>query len=227
MEIDKSKDKEYRLPCKNCDGQTFHKVVASIDKTESDEIHEIHCWEELQIIICQGCKTLSFRKTSSNSEDFDCISNEGRISYNEREELYPSRIVGRRMLRNYYRLPSDIEKVYEETHSALCGRLTLLAGIGVRVLIEAVCNEEKTKGRGLEKKIDNLVSLGILSQKDAEILHSTRILGNKATHEAISLSERELDIAMDVVEHLLIGVYILPLKTKKMREKTQKPKDKK
>lgn len=34
-------------------------------------------------------------------------------------------------------------------------------------------------------------------------------MGNKAAHEAKANSEAELGIALDVVEHLLRGVYIL------------------
>ena len=52
--------------------------------------------------------------------------------------------------------------------------------------------------------------MGVLTKDGAEILHSLRILGNIAAHEVTPHSDDQLAVAMNVVEHLLNGVYILP-----------------
>jgi hypothetical protein len=62
----------------------------------------------------------------------------------------------------------------------------------------------------LEQKIDSLVTKGVLTQTAAEILHSTRILGNKSAHDVEPQSEETLLLAMDIVENLLTNVYVLP-----------------
>jgi hypothetical protein len=103
-----------------------------------------------------------------------------------------------------------VARIYNETHSALCNKMPILAGIGIRVLIEAICKEKTASGKNLEEKIDSLVSMEVLTKDGAEILHSLRILGNIAAHEVASQSDDKLAVAMDVVEHLLNGVYILP-----------------
>jgi H2-forming N5,N10-methylenetetrahydromethanopterin dehydrogenase-like enzyme len=49
--------------------------------------------------------------------------------------------------------------------------------------------------------------------------HSTRVLGNKSAHETISATEKELDIAMNIVENLIKSVYIIPQKVQKLNKK--------
>ena len=57
---------------------------------------------------------------------------------------------------------------------------------------------------------------GVLTHMGAETLHSMRILGNEAAHEVKPHSEETLNLAMDVVEHMLNDVYILPAATSEL-----------
>jgi len=82
--------------------------------------------------------------------------------------------------------------------------------------LSTVCKEKAAIGSTLEQKIDNLVANGILTRAGAETLHSMRILGNEAAHEVKPHSEGTLSLAMDVVEHMLNDVYILPAATSKL-----------
>jgi hypothetical protein len=58
--------------------------------------------------------------------------------------------------------------------------------------------------------MDDLTTKSVLTPAGAEILHKIRTLGNAAAHEVKPHSEKQLGLAMDVVEHLLTDVYILP-----------------
>jgi hypothetical protein len=89
--------------------------------------------------------------------------------------------------------------------------------VGIRALVEAVCSAESAKGRTLENKIDDLVKKGILTAKNAQILHRTRLLGNRAAHEIEAPSDPELDVAFDIVENLLETVYIIPKKAERLK----------
>ena len=132
------------------------------------------------------------------------------------DKFYPSRIVGRAELDGVYELPHGLARVYRETHAAICNNLNILAGIGMRAIVDAVCAEKAAKGRGLEKRIDDLVNLGLITSDGAKILHSIRLMGNKAAHEAKANTQAELGIALDVIEHLLRGVYVLPKRASKL-----------
>jgi Domain of unknown function (DUF4145) len=210
IEFNRTKDEEYWLPCGKCNGKTCHNVVVSVDVSGGDPSGYYDYNETYQVVQCQGCKMHSFRKNEINSED--CVEDEesGETVYLNHEELYPSRVAGRHKLSQAHFLPHAVARIYNETHAALCSKQPILAGIGIRALIETVCKEKSAKGRDLEKKIDDLVSLGVLTNDGAEILHGLRILGNVSAHEVQLQSEDTLGIAMDVVEHLLKGVYILP-----------------
>jgi len=107
---------------------------------------EITFWEDYEVVQCQGCKTISFRIAWRDSEDI-ITDGEGRIELNEQELIYPGRVAGRHQLRNSPQLPSKILGIYYETHAALCNKLHVLTGMGIRALIEAVCKDKFASGK--------------------------------------------------------------------------------
>ena len=213
IEINKSQNKEYLIPCSQCHVETSHKVLLSADVKGCFLPADIDYWEQHQIVQCLGCKSISFRKNTGNSEDYSHIQEpDGSYDmiYNEQEEIYPSRIAGRGIINKSWLLPPSVLKIYNETHSALSNKLPILAGVGTRILIEAICKEKNATGSNLKNKIDSLVKLGTLTQAGSEILHTMRDLGNESAHNIKPHSDETLRIALDVVENLLQSVYILP-----------------
>lgn len=212
IEEDKNKNKEYRLPCRSCDGKTYHKVLKSVHTYASDG--DIDVWDDYEIVCCQGCKNVSFRSKTMCSENVVMDQETGEEFLAEDIELYPNRIAGRKQIRDVYSLPFEVRQIYNETHIAVCNRSNILAGIGIRALVEAVCKEKNAKGNNLEKRIDDLAIKNVLTQEQADTLHSTRLIGNKSAHEIIAPHSSVLDIAMDIVENLIKTVYIIPKKAK-------------
>lgn len=197
-----------KIACMLCARVTNHEVLKSVEEVGWEEIgpdYDIHWGATKQIIRCCGCDTVSFRSLSGNSEE---IGPDGKGI--EHEELYPSRTEGRQCLDDEHLLPSDLERVYRETVSALNNKQPVLAGIGIRAIIETVSKAKNASGRDLFGKINDLVTKGVLTQEGADILHKLRVLGNSAVHEVKAHKPVELNLAMDVVEHLLQAVYILP-----------------
>ena len=211
---DKNLGQVHRVPCLRCAGRTDH-VIVSAYQVRGDE--ESGNWsfswgEDHQIIQCQGCKSISFRLAKSNSED-RVHDEQGDEIYPEEVTLYPARIEGLKHLDgDLVYLPNQIRRIYEETTKALVNEQPVLAGIGLRALVESLCKDNNAEGRSLAGKIDDLVNLQILTPNDASILHSIRTLGNDAAHEAKPHNEMQLQLAITVVENLLRSVYILPVK---------------
>jgi Domain of unknown function (DUF4145) len=201
-ELNKTQGEEVRVPCSECSGKTFHKVMLSFDQSgeEHDENWDLYREFHYQIIQCQGCKTVSFRRISSNSQDEFQIGDD-EWDFVKYEDLYPSRIEGRKGI---------VQRIYKETLQALNGKSPILAGMGLRALFETVCEEEEASGNTLFHKIDDLVKTNILTPAGAAILHRIRALGNDAAHEVRPHNDKQLSLAMDVIEHLLTDVYILP-----------------
>jgi hypothetical protein len=212
--LNKTQNKEYRLACGKCLGETRHKVLQSVEVKGEDPRWDYEYRDNYQIVQCLGCDSISFRFGHSDSETFIYDEENNEMIHTESVEIYPSRVAGRHKLRQAHFLPQAVSRIYDETHSALSNKQPILAGVGIRALVETVCNEKAAAGSSLESKIDDLVTKGVLTQTGAETLHSMRILGNEAAHEVKPHSETTLNLAMDVVEHLLNDVYVLPAATK-------------
>ncbi len=208
--VKKIKDETRKVACSKCNRKTNHKVLTLVEHYW-DADGDIQGYDIYETLSCMGCEEISFRLASTNSDDIDVID-ENHWVHVETEELFPQRLIGRSPLDDQHLLPLKIRQIYKETHSALSSKLKILAGVGIGALIEAVCLEEKAKGHNLKEKIEDLVIQGVLTQKNADILHGTRFLRNRSVHEVEAAKDTELSIAFDIVENLLQTVYIIPKK---------------
>jgi len=217
LAVNKKKGQKVECPCRECNRSTKHEIIseATLSGASGSHNYEIYWATEYQIVRCLGCETLAFRRTNSNSEDGYIQIGEDEWIDNIREDIYPTPHEGRQPISDSHLLPEKIERIYDETLAALNSRQEVLCGIGVRAIIETVCKDKAAVGPNLYKQIDSLVSQGVLTQDGANILHKLRTLGNNAAHEVKPHTPKELGLAFDVVDHLLLGVYILPEHAKK------------
>lgn len=209
-EVNKSAGTVIDVQCGSCKRLTKHRVLASVDENGENWFgsNSFQHWSEYQVIMCQGCEIIGFRSTSTNSEDWDFDEHDA-VVLNETINLYPSR-EGRNSLKDTYLLPTNVQRIYEETIKAMNNSQPVLAGIGIRAIVETVCKDKASLGSNLFQQIDGLVDQGVLSPNGASILHKIRTLGNDAVHEVKPHSEQQLGVALDVCEHLLQDVYVLP-----------------
>lgn len=208
--VNKFIEHEIQVPCIKCSGRTAHEIMASVDQSGSEPKYSLDWWHYYQIIKCKGCKALSYREVSATSEDYFQID-EDEWELMEQEKLYPSRIEGRKDLgEDILYLPSDLARIYRETAAALTNNLPILAGIGLRAIVETVCKEKKASGKDLYNKINDLVVQRVITPVDADILHKVRSLGNSSAHEVKPHTPTQLSLAMGVLENMLKAVYILP-----------------
>lgn len=192
--------------CTSCTQQTKHTILFS--KQESSNRHDDYHWEETyEIIECNGCENKQFRKTYTD-ESMVAYTDDYDFNYYN-NTCYPNYLIGHRLLSNTYIIPERIRKVYSETLEAFKAKCHLLAGVGFRAVIEAICLEETIAGRNLEQKISNLLKNKMITEKEAARLHSIRFLGNDSVHEMEIPSEKKLYIALEIVEHLLKNLYLI------------------
>lgn len=127
---------------------------------------------------------------------------------------YPSRMVG---TGNYdiSSLPPKVAAVYKETQQSVENKQNILAGIGIRALIESICIDQGIRKGNLYERIDQLEERSITTKEGKECLHKLRGLGNDAAHEMKSHKTSELLIALKVLEHMLDGTYAIPEEVKK------------
>ncbi len=191
-----------QVPCVSCKQRTWHEVVHNLATGDDDPESGWHTTEQHQIIKCCGCDALSFRRTY---EDATWGPDEPAT-----EVLWPPRVKKRQSLTGAHQLPKKVYQIYRETNASLEADQPLLAAVGVRALVEAVCRQKRATGKNLKLRIDNLVTRGLLTKAQARVLHKTRFLGNKAAHETAPADAKVLEASMLIAEHMLTAVYLLP-----------------
>lgn len=200
--------------CRSCCKPTRHDVLFDHEvETDPDGYHEIDSW---QVVRCRGCYTVGFRH---QNDDFEQVVEEddGTVNHVTSITSYPKVFRGHRRLSATWWLPGLINKIYQQTLSAYGERAYVLASIGLRATIEAVCNHLNISGATLEKRIDQLFKGGYVSNADKRRLHAIRFLGNDAAHEVKEPSEKDLRVALEIVEHLLNSVFILEHKARSLK----------
>jgi hypothetical protein len=213
QETNRTVGRVLQVPCIECKHSTKHSVLASVDLAGEDSRAGINDWTNHQLVKCGGCETISYRICSGNDNDME-RGEDGDFYPIESVEIYPSRSEGRVGIKDSHLLPAPTQLVYDETIKAMNNTQPVLAGIGIRALVETICKDQKAKGKDLFEKINNLVLLGVLTKEGADILHKIRTLGNAAAHEVKPHTPKQLGLALDVCEHLFQGVYILPVHAK-------------
>lgn len=192
--------------CPKCYQITNHKRLST--QKQSDPYSDFFWQYDYDVIQCLGCEHLQFRKG---------YHDESMLAYDENGELkpfndysyYPKHLNHHHKLNNLINLPVKIRSIYNETIKAFTNNCYLLAGAGLRAVIEAVSIERDINGKNLEIKINNLVKNKLITENDGNRLHSIRFLGNDSIHEMDIPKEEKLRIALQIIEHLLNNLYLI------------------
>lgn len=210
IEVKAAPEKEFWLPCRLCARTTRHEALTHVWREDSAPDGSISWWDDFHTVRCCGCFDISFLQDSTSDDWFIEDQETGQSEPELRRSLYPARVPGIRPLDGKYYLPWDVQTIYIETVSAINSNQRILAGIGIRAIVESVAKNEKAKGKSLEKRIDDLKIKGFITPTGAELLHDLRFMGNAAAHEVKAHTQEELAAALRVVDHLLTGAYVLP-----------------
>lgn len=111
----------------------------------------------------------------------------------------------------------NLYDLYEEIKEAFESGSNILAGVGLRAMVEAVCMQEKIEGRNLQEKIKNLHNKGLIASSEQPILDKLRLIGNLSTHQIKAFPLDKLNYALDIINHVLKSIYVLPKINKKLK----------
>lgn len=219
--MSKSAKVQLKVDCAECGGgPRNHNILREYEVHWENEEYGVQGETSYQIIQCVGCDSVRFRTVSWSSEDYNPITNLPEPTI----RVYPERIQIERQIHDAHALPTKVSRIYAETVSAYtCGAL-ILAGGGLRAIVEAICIEQNVKGRNLQEKIDALVLKGLLAKPQAELLHEERYIGNAALHEILPPSREDIEDGLLIVEGLLTTIYTLPDRARRLRQKRQSKK---
>lgn len=204
--------KETKNYCTSCRQETKQTIL--FNKNESSNPSDDYGWsKQYQVIECNGCEAIQFRDIYTDETMYNYDEDGDVQSYNV-INCYPPYLIDHKLMSNYYHIPIKIRTVYLETIEAFKSKSYLLAGVGFRAIIEAICIEEKIKGGNLEQKITNLLKNKLITEKESKRLHSIRFLGNDSVHEMLVPTEKKLYIVLGIIEHLLKNLYLIDKEAK-------------
>ncbi len=200
-----------KLFCYRCGKHTNHTILAEKNIRPNPD-YEDHWGEDHYFGECAGCDAITYAVSSWHESDWNPHTGEMDSTW----KTYPRADTARHSMADDHHLPEKISSIYQEVLGAMNAQLPVLAAIGLRALIEAICRERNIAGGNLENLIDGLATCGVLSTSQASILHGHRFLGNIAAHQVVSPKPRELVAALEIAETVLRTIYVLPELSKKI-----------
>src|SRR5260221_3555010 len=139
-------EEKIRTHCNSCSGETNHQVLffktASAERIDMDskKLDLAKCEEDYCIVECLGCSALSFLVVTRFDGQPPKLENLPE-SYNDYDSL-----LGSLSDDDIKELPRVINDLYSEVEDAIDNYSLVLAGIGLRTLVEAVCIDQNIKG---------------------------------------------------------------------------------
>lgn len=139
----KTKDEIIDVLCIECNQPTQHRVVVSLDENRydyDDSDRLLGDWEcHHQIIQCQGCKNVSFRKTIWSSDNIDpCTGTPEEAT----EQLYPKRDMNSLKAKSFWSVPNPLRRIYMEVIDCYNGECLTLTAAGLRAVVEGICADQ-------------------------------------------------------------------------------------
>lgn len=192
--------------CYECNRNTKHALVCS--KVVSNLSSAYRCDTKYLIVECNGCGNISFRKEFHDYEDWYQIA-EDEYEHSIDIEIFPHYIDGHSPIEEGLKIPPVVDNIYRESLQAIKEGAFTLAGLGLRATIEAICNNKDIKGKNLQVRINTMQRSGMISKSDADRLHAIRFMGNDAAHEIKKAKKESVLIALKIIEHMLLSVYVL------------------
>ena len=214
-----------KLFCNTCNGVTNHilagKHVASDEETDDidprgrSETFEV--WTDL-LWVCAGCSRATLEHESRI----------GGLGLEEDDErlppdvtYYPKRSFSSAGPKNFLKLGPKLTTLYREVLTTFNENCLILCSVGLRTLLEAICEDKGISGRKLEHQIDGLIAF-LPSQNLIDALHGFRFTGNEAAHELGALTHDQAKDAILVMEDLLNFLYDFDYKASRIKNASKR-----
>jgi hypothetical protein len=209
--------------CHQCEADTIHETIKKHE--EHVVIEDVgQFWSEFEIIRCKGCGTVSFAENRWDEDDYNFHDQ----THDNHYKFYPPRDDDKRppdvAVAASSDIPDDIKRVYQEVIKAINEDLLLLAAVGLRLIVEAICRVERCKAYcrrkgyidNLKTHINVLAEKGVITRAHAKVLHRHRFLGNNAAHQILAAPKNEVLAALEIAEIMLRTIYTLKTLGKKI-----------
>jgi hypothetical protein len=188
--------KRISAPCSTCVRDTLHEVLF---ETRRQDDHSSYAYV---MISCGGCETISMGVQSRFGAEPDLV-----------HEYYPSPVSRKQpQWLAYMRLGLDrkeeaIGDLLHEVYQAIFGKQYRLAAMGIRAALEQVMIIKVGDSGTFNSNLDAFERDGYISKIQREQMRATLDIGDAAMHRGFVPTEKELKIALDVVEGVMAPIF--------------------
>lgn len=219
----------HQAECPYCD-KTTNCIVIAQEVASNYTDHDLACDIFYNMLKCQGCGNVFFLRAVRDYTDFDYDENGNMlakihadyfpISESKKYKIHcPNNDTVKALTDNDLE-SSYIKPLYLQISRALNEGYNILAAIGMRSLINAVSIDKAdgTIENSFSANLDLLTEKGCIAPKQNNILKKIINIGNKATHRNNIPSEDLLATCMNVIDHILEGIYVQPKRYSQMKD---------
>lgn len=120
----------------------------------------------------------------------------------------------------YEKLDAEYQSLLNEIYMALALDIQALTAMGLRTVIDMVCNKTVGDVGPFDRKLDALLEKGFVNKNEREILAIAVDAGSASAHRGHTPNKEDLNTLLDIVEHLLKGLYVLRPASEKLKRST-------
>lgn len=197
--------------CNQCVGERNHTILHSETKSGSDELQGYHWTIKHEMLKCQGCDTISLRRTGWDSESLDEYGRpEPSISH------FPPAVFRRQpewLSELSMLFLFDIEKEFitdliHELYICIQNDCRRSAAMAVRALLEQVMIDKVGDQGTFAKNIAEFQAKGFISTTQQEFLQTVIEAGHATMHRAFKPSKQDLIALVNIAESVVESAYI-------------------
>lgn len=197
-----------KVVCPICTTKTNHTILVSVHQ-DWEVVDVIDGSYDMLTLQCNGCESLQFYKESRDDMSWrdEVVNGQHQEVPDIKKEVFPIFNTDFKPLRHYSEIPKHVKDLYKETYNSLISGDVYLSGAGVRAIIEAICSAHDISSGNLFSKINQLYTKGVVTEAMKDLLHSVRVFGNQSIHTDTSIDYRDLVLAWDAIDYLMVSIY--------------------
>jgi hypothetical protein len=122
----------------------------------------------------------------------------------------------------YASLPTKIHEMLLEVRYAVQKELSALPSMGLRSVIDMVCNDQVGDVGSFAEKLHKLEEKRLITPKKRKIIETLLEVGHASIHRGHFPTGKDLQVVIDIVDHLLEELYVLDKTSELLRASVPK-----